>query len=429
MRYRMRRNALVLFVVGLLVFPSAVSFFGSSRTDAKGPRRFPSTEVVRDRGFHGRVFEMSQDYPQTPFTPRERGQWMDIDFHQYKQQYAYALLAYCLEGNWDVGFRGQNNGTRTWYHAPYMHPLPKGREYINGLTYELPSLSRKLGPKQEREVQNWAVAMYNRPGGYAVGKYWEGGKPSMKPVRFERGTVAFKLLFTEATPQEVPELTKAPIVLASIYTKPLKDGPAPPRKIQCLRLLQIDIMARDPRAEPNAPGNNGDGSGWVFVSFQFNGTAPQRPVKKMPPWFSQVRLLGLMWGNDQKVNVPNAKLSQTWLNNDVFLPRGHEYFGWSGRLNGPVDNPKSSCLSCHSTAQTPHIDQAIPPDGVKEGSLDWMRWFRTLPPGVPFTLDGKSMDYSLQLAKGVRNYCRQYACGPLPTPMPLGPQPKYDRDR
>jgi hypothetical protein len=27
--------------------------------------------------------------------------------------------------------------------------------------------------------------------------------------------------------------------------------------------------------------------------------------------------------------------------------------GWGERLNGPIDNPASACLSCHMTAQWP----------------------------------------------------------------------------
>ena len=33
------------------------------------------------------------------------------------------------------------------------------------------------------------------------------------------------------------------------------------------------------------------------------------------------------------------------------------HLGWLGRVNGPVDNPASSCLSCHGTAQT--VPQAM----------------------------------------------------------------------
>jgi hypothetical protein len=38
-----------------------------------------------------------------------------------------------------------------------------------------------------------------------------------------------------------------------------------------------------------------------------------------------------------------------------------QHLGWLGRLNGPVDNPQSACLSCHGTAQSPVVSPMVPP--------------------------------------------------------------------
>lgn len=60
------------------------------------------------------------------------------------------------------------------------------------------------------------------------------------------------------------------------------------------------------------------------------------------------------------VKTKEAKLQETWLNPDlVFLPRKG---GYASRMNGPVDNPVSSCLSCHSTAQQVPISPLLPPE-------------------------------------------------------------------
>jgi hypothetical protein len=37
-----------------------------------------------------------------------------------------------------VEFRGQDNPTRKWYHAPWLHPGPSGREFTHGLTVTSP---------------------------------------------------------------------------------------------------------------------------------------------------------------------------------------------------------------------------------------------------------------------------------------------------
>src|ERR1022692_1517481 len=61
---------------------------------------------------------------------------------------------------------------------------------------------------------------------------------------------------------------------------------------------------------------------------------------------------------------------------------------------------RASCMSCHSTAQYP-VQAAQNPDflnrKVEHGSKDWMRWFRNLPCGEPFSEKSNSTDFSLQL--------------------------------
>lgn len=90
-----------------------------------------------------------------------------------------------------------------------------------------------------------------------------------------------------------------------------------------------------------------------------------------------------------------------------------DHLGWAGRLNGPLDNTASSCMSCHSTAQYP-VRSAImpflndpavpiPPNGTTADDA-WMRWFRNVPCATPFDPGATSLDYSLQLVKSVANY-------------------------
>lgn len=77
--------------------------------------------------------------------------------------------------------------------------------------------------------------------------------------------------------------------------------------------------------------------------------------------------VGVIWGNEVA--------TQQWINTSVGTP---QHLGFEGRLNGPVDNPKSSCMSCHATAQTPAVSPMIPPSG------DTTRWFKNYLGSQPF---------------------------------------------
>jgi hypothetical protein len=86
------------------------------------------------------------------------------------------------------------------------------------------------------------------------------------------------------------------------------------------------------------------------------------------------------------------------------------HVGYEGRLNGPVDNKVSSCLSCHSTGET--WPKASPKDGsgMIPNSSDpavVAKWFRNIPSGTPFDPEFLSTDYSLQISGGLANFRAQ----------------------
>ena len=68
------------------------------------------------------VFVLSQDYPTADPSPSLEQPWKAIDFRQQPAAYMQAVIDYCYEGNLEVEFRGQDNATRKWYHAPWLHP-------------------------------------------------------------------------------------------------------------------------------------------------------------------------------------------------------------------------------------------------------------------------------------------------------------------
>jgi hypothetical protein len=96
--------------------------------------------------------------------------------------------------------------------------------------------------------------------------------------------------------------------------------------------------------------------------------------------------------------------------------------GWLERLNGPIDNPASACLSCHMTAEWPRPNSttmfltSLPfAEVTSSDPLDAsvveqkMRWFRNIK-RKPFDAGNLSLDYSLQLYEGMKNFCESEGC-------------------
>ena len=363
--------------------------------------RFPDAAMPPTSGWTGPVFRLSQDYPAKAPAP-EIPPWSTIDFRTHPLDYARTVLRYGLEGNDAVDWAGQDNKVRKWYHAPWLHYGRNGREFIHGLTHERVSEPGELGPAQTARAQNWAVGLYNAPGGYVVGQVWKDpNAPNPSAARFPNGTVSIKLLFTHASVDQAPYLRNAKEWDAYIYRDIVTPtNPRLPRVVAKLRLLQIDIAVRDTRADAT--------TGWVFGTFVYNGDAHGATVwERMIP-------VGLSWGNDPAVTAADInrgakKLVESSINTRSDLPlfsvqAPRQHLGWAGRLNGPVDNPMSSCLSCHSTAQWPTLSPILPPSSAPPGGPAWMRWFRNVKTGEAFDSGAVSLDYSLQLGSGIANF-------------------------
>lgn len=366
----------------------------TTTTDAAAGR-FPDARRPPP-GYQGPRFRMSQDYPSTE---PELGPapWAQLDFRTQSAKYLDAVLDYSVEGNAEVEFRGQDNPVRRWYHAPWMH---EKREFLRGLTRERPLEPRVLAPTQTERVDHWAVSLYNPRGGFVLGEVWRNeNAPDPLEARFPEGAVAFKLIFTTATVQQVPWLARSLVWEADINNSP-GSGPRPK-----LRLLQVDVAVRD--ANANAT------TGWVFGTFVYDNAATGATV------WDRLVPVGVMWGNDpDRIRDGGPLVETVILDRDAFpfrLPLGR-----GGRLNGPIDNPGSSCLSCHSTAQVAP-DLRSNPDGIlpAENPQQIARYFRNIMAGTPFSPGNLALDYSLQLQNGIVERARE---GGLQTP------PNRDRD-
>jgi hypothetical protein len=400
--------------------------------------------------YSGPLFVLSQDYPVQ--RPTERPAFLSDNFKADWKSYMMKVRDYCFEGNLDIDFRVEHNTARKWYHIPWQDYGPRGREGIHGLTKEAQVQVQQLASSQTyANGQTVAVGFFSAPGGYTIGQVWADhmnpdASKSSKPNGFPIGTVIFKLLFVDVPPAQVASLANPKLWQAYIdtcYKAPCNpqqpNNTNNPRVLKQVALIQMDIAVRTD--DKQAP------TGWLFGTFQYNGA-----LNQANGWDNLIPV-GLMWGNDgtntadthtqisfakppDKTDI-NPQLKETVINSDPNeLPPTH--LGWNGRLNGPVDNPISSCMSCHMTAQWPSYATLNPAFiGYKgpRGSKYWMRWFQDidcatpfgnyLPPnGAPDTgINPLSTDFSLQLSESIQNFC---SADPNAAPCPPPPSNSND---
>lgn len=371
---------------------------------------FPDFGYQPPSSYTGPLFQLSQNYPhqQPADKPPEFFHLLpaklDNDFEHWRA-YADAVKHYCLEGNVETDWNVQKNTVRKWYHMPWQHYGPFGREGIHGLTKEAQIQTMQLAPTQVATGQTYAVGIYNDIGAYTIGQVWKDPQnpdPSYtsKPNSFHNGTVVCKALFADIDLKQVPFLAN-PVLWDAYVTNTFESAD---RSIKKVALIQMDFAVRDTRVP---------GTGWIFGTFQYNGAHTGKPG-----WDNLVPV-GVMWGNDPEDNGDsytnkqptvtkiNPDLKESAINAKPELPPTH--LGWNGRLDGPVDNPVSACMSCHLTAESPQLSPMNPtfqaPDKVPPvGSPAWMRWFQNNMAGTPFDAAAKSTDFSLQLAAGLANF-------------------------
>ncbi|KAF4462444.1 hypothetical protein FALBO_10748 [Fusarium albosuccineum] len=261
-----------------------------------------------------------------------------------------------------------------------------------------PTPKGELADTQKRELQTWACGFYNEIGAATFGEIWKDpSKPKWENVKFQLGTCVFKILLTDATNLEVPIMDGSPTMHAVISPNGAINGAVRQDHASPVRLLQVDFAVRDDRAD----------IGWVFGTFMYNGH-----MKDANPW-DRLIPVGIMWGNDTELTparaAEGAKPTQSWINRDAndirkSLKGSRPSWGWLGRLNGPADNFRSACASCHSVSERDPKEkvQLLPPSGATDAEK--MRWFRNIPAGKPFNKGGVSGDYSLQLMMGYNNF-------------------------
>lgn len=412
--------------------------------------------------------------------------WLELKFpdkeSNNQREYLAAVLKYAYTGNLENDWQNPKG----WYSAPYMHLDTAntfkeidsvGREFMRGMTQERASCSTGLDYRSKEDetcaaicsscsliddcYESWAISFYNARGGYYIKKVWdeiEKKNPAERNLEvlnegFPDGTVAVKFLFTEASPDVLKLNTEgrnidylkgsiewqADIRRSKRNRKTveqcLKDGVPSEDCFPKLRLAQIDIAVKDKRK--NEKGKYLSPTGWIFGTFiydnkkepifnyEFQGLSEAEKIKKSA-WL-KLDWVGLMFGNDpgvmkggaisQSVNNPNISVTQH------FGCGADERLAAVNRLSGPIDNPSSSCLSCHALSETPKnlnpdsVPYAFPSNMTEKKGMqckddnDIKYWFRNINPNInnkdrTFADPAKTftLDYSLQLREGIFRY-------------------------
>ncbi len=405
--------------------------FATQKLFSNDNDRFPdyNTFYKVPTGFAGKTFELSQDYPQTYDSSKAKYPWQDIDFtdkNKY-QDYMNTVLHYCLDENVENDFRVEKNTKRKWYHAPWMHNddqyiinaendslyVGAGREALRGLTQEITSRPGQLHALQTHSSQTWAVAFYNEPGGYTFGKVWKEKDPNIDESDFPEGTVCFKLIFTDAPVEEVPFLKGSLEWDAHIYDNTVKKN-ITGKLVKKVRLIQLDIAVKDSRATDTQ---------WALGTFIYNN------AKKGEKWYEKLDPVGIGWENDvnelDDINrfpndFINEKLTENIIN--ASLIRNNKsvdnpdqayvtHLGIGGRMNGPVDNQRASCISCHSRAALNSDYDALDLADFSNNPYTaamFNEFFQKVKGGVQtINYNGKAYktsDFSFQISMGIRNY-------------------------
>lgn len=350
--------------------------------------------------------------------------WLAHDFHLAAERLAYLndLKEFVLLGMPEVDFVAQRNTHRSWFHVPMMTTSPTARrEPYRGVTKErgLRRADHKwILDTASFGLNSYAIGYYNYLGGYTIGQVFNNLDPALstpQQARFIPGALVFKLIFAEYDTTKI-DATSDPLVDAPEWQ--VQDVGDPNGPLRHVRLLQVDVAVRDSRSAA---------TGWVFATFVYDRTL----TSETNPW-RRLTPVGLQWGNDDDVTAANVgTIDESWLNPSVpaaLLRQDGQTFGRNGRLNGPVDNPVSSCLSCHGTSQvvlgaaTQDAFRGValfPPDACTDAQD--MKWFRVIGAATPFGVMSSggtgcelvspqpstpplvSLDYSLQLADALES--------------------------
>jgi hypothetical protein len=383
----------------------------ASRTPAQADQElaklgFQSTDVVKGNTT-GITFKLKSDYPtQAGGAEHLNRPWKEMNLRDEveSEKFTLLVLSYFLKSmvhdpkNVNNNFIPKNSPTSTyWCHMPWLNQGNSRREAIHGLTQERPMAVSSMYPNATRG-SNWGIGFYNAEGCQTIGRiFGTGDNPKPKPdwqkgVTWNDGTVSIKTLFTTS---KFDTLNGAFVWQANV-----SEPNSSTRQVKDVSMVQIDIAVKDSTLKGTRPEINH----WMMSTNYYDPTYSMiehakrlnyletiRPyISKMLdskdnplPRFAgifRMRPIGIQTGHE----APNGTVDS-----DSYIFPGSLTNQVEGRVNGPADNPKSSCLSCHATAGT---GVAMSPG------------FMTNQSAADYVGKTRFMDYSQQLALAKRNY-------------------------
>ncbi|MEQ1878720.1 MAG: hypothetical protein ABL958_18910, partial [Bdellovibrionia bacterium] len=331
-------------------------------------------------------------------TPWRNWQKLDLRIPADAMEFAVRIQKYVYEGMFHQDFTRPNdpdraflagpglNRVREWCHMPWMQLGNAGREALHGLTKER-DLKRNKQYPNATHGSDWGVAYYNSVGCADIGNvFGTMAQPAgtgeiqnaLQKFHFSDGTLSAKILFTTAN---FPEIKDAFIWKANVEAtvlpidpktgQPRKIDPKgtdilPLRRVQDVRHIQMDVAIRDDQLN----GVNPQMNNWVMLTYYFDSTYdyvadyaaitnrqsplleleaqfPEYKNNYLPVGFKKMRPMGIQTG----FGIPTTRSSiKEHSTGDSIIFAGATTIGVDGRLNGPADNDKSSCFSCHGTA-------------------------------------------------------------------------------
>lgn len=276
--------------------------------------------------------------------------------------------------NWDAGEAG-------WYNEPWLGGL---RDSIHG-TYPAGEFGPEIFPGTglRTTFNTHVLTYYDARAAYTLLNFW--GSSAMTPTlaaqnaQFVDGAIAVKAAVFASTDKNAPRDWWDALKGAQEWPLYIPVGTATTPSVWPSYVVQFDIIVKDVKSAPK--------TGWVFMTLVYDADAPGDFWDKMVP-------LGAQWGNDPQATKPGDPLVENW-NNPAAPKYAKLTLGWGDRLTGPNDGgrndiavngkvmknePDSSCMSCHSTAQW-NVDQN------RMTSFLLPSFFTKTPPG--FELCGK----------------------------------------
>lgn len=361
------------------------------------------------------------DYPRNFPNPRNDQPWETIRFRNEPAKYMQVVLDTARPYFRNIDKRLTGTGSEPWWISEWLDYGTSGREALMGLTKERGPKAGDLAETSTDGAQVWAVGFYNTSGAAILGAIFADPCNPSLPVnlKFPDDTASIKFLFTDASTDEVEYLKNAPVYGAMIDPpgSSSQSFPVNQRSKQPLRLLQVDIAVKDPRSFE---------TGWVFGTFVWRGPP------KGDQLFDNLVPVSLQWGNDPGV-YDDQTIRQSWVNADLkgvtFGWAKRPSMGFMGRANGPADNVRSSCLSCHSAARSPRATAGLLGSSFNMEHLDDApavkrhvdTWFQNIKSGQifqPTEPAAATLDYSLQLEAAVFRVCSACEAGDLTGPTP-----------